>query len=94
MKMGLTDARGRGTNEEKGRLLLILLVGLGAAPVAAQIFDGYDNEKPWPAHKVIGNIYFVGNEGLGIFLITTPEGHILINSGYEWTVPVIRSSVE
>src|SRR3989454_1553665 len=75
-------------------LLLILLAGLGAASVAAQIIDGYDNEKPWPAHKVIGNIYFVGNEGLGTFLITTPEGHILINSDYERTVPMIRSSVE
>ena len=75
-------------------LLLMLLAGLGAAPLAAQVFDGYDNEKPWPAHKVIGNIYFVGNEGLGSFLITTPEGHILINSDYEWTVPMIRSSVD
>jgi metallo-beta-lactamase class B len=31
---------------------------------------------------------------LGSFLITTPEGHILINSDYETTVPVIRASVE
>ncbi|PYS07463.1 MAG: subclass B3 metallo-beta-lactamase, partial [Acidobacteria bacterium] len=50
--------------------------------------------KPFPAHKVIGNIYFVGTEGLGSFLITTQEGHILINSDYEQTVPMIRASVE
>src|ERR1700747_239508 len=43
---------------------------------------------------MIGNIYFVGTEGLGSFLITTPEGHILINSDYERTVPMIRASVE
>lgn len=45
-------------------------------------------------HKVIGNIYYVGTQSLASFLITTPEGHILINSDYERTVPVIRNSVE
>jgi metallo-beta-lactamase class B len=73
-------------------LSLALLIGLGAVPVMAQ--DDYDNDKPFPPHKVIGNVYFVGTEGLGSFLITTPEGHILINSDYERTVPMIRASVE
>jgi metallo-beta-lactamase class B len=57
-------------------------------------FAGIDWNKPFPAHKVVGNMYFVGSEQLGSFLITTPEGHILINSDYEETVPVIRASVE
>jgi metallo-beta-lactamase class B len=57
-------------------------------------FAGIDWNKPFPAHKVIGNMYFVGSEQLGSFLITTPEGHILINSDYEETVPVIRAAVE
>src|SRR5262245_46988041 len=74
--------------------LLVLLAGLCTVQLAAEIVDGYDNDKPFPAHKVIGNIYFVGTEGLGSFLITTPEGHILINSDYEETVPMIRASVE
>jgi metallo-beta-lactamase class B len=50
--------------------------------------------KPFPPHKVIGNIYFVGSTNLGSYLITTPEGHILINSDFEETVPVIRAGVE
>jgi metallo-beta-lactamase class B len=53
-----------------------------------------DWNKPFPAHKIIGNVYFVGSEQLGSFLIATPEGHILINSDYEETVPVIRAAVE
>jgi metallo-beta-lactamase class B len=40
------------------------------------------------------NLYFVGTEALGTFLVTTPEGHILINSDFESTVPAIRASVE
>lgn len=53
-----------------------------------------DWNKPFPPHKVIGNVYFVGTEQLGSFLITTPEGDILINSDFESSVPVIRASVE
>src|ERR1700689_5557688 len=57
-------------------------------------FPGIDWNKPFPAHKIIGNVYFVGSEQLGSFLIKTPQGHILINSDYEETVPVIRAAVE
>ena len=53
-----------------------------------------DWNKPFPPHKVIANVYFVGTDALGSFLITTPEGHILINSDFESTVPIIRASVE
>jgi len=64
--------------------------GGGARGNAAAI----DWNKPFPAHTIIGNVHFVGSEQLGSFLITTPEGHILINSDYEETVPVIRAAVE
>lgn len=50
--------------------------------------------EPFPAHKVVGNVYYVGSKDLATYLITTPEGHILINSGFEKTVPLIRKSVE
>jgi metallo-beta-lactamase class B len=50
--------------------------------------------EPLPPHKVIGNIYYVGSRGLSTYLITTPEGHILINSSFEKNVPMIRESVE
>ena len=49
---------------------------------------------PFPAHRVIGNIYFVGSAGLGAFLITTPSGNILINSDLEASVSQIREGVE
>lgn len=52
-----------------------------------------DRNKPFPAHKVIGNVYFVGTADLGSYLITTPEGDILVNTDYETTVPQIRTSV-
>jgi metallo-beta-lactamase class B len=50
--------------------------------------------KPIPPHKVIGNVYYVGTNFLASFLITTPEGHIVINPSYEQSVPLIQASVE
>lgn len=71
----------------------LLLVALSAARTAAQDPHAAFN-KPFPPFKVMDNIYFVGTEDLGSFLITTPAGHILINSDFETTVPQIRAGVE
>ena len=52
-----------------------------------------DRVTQFTPHKIIGNIYYVGTTTLSSFLITTPQGHILIDSTYERTVPVIAKSV-
>src|SRR3954453_7392663 len=51
-------------------------------------------DEPFPAHRVIGDTYYVGSKMLASYLITTPSGHILINSSFEETVPLIRVAVE
>jgi metallo-beta-lactamase class B len=53
-----------------------------------------DQTTQFPPHKIIGNVYYVGTASLSSFLVTTPQGHILINTTYERNVPVIRKSVE
>jgi metallo-beta-lactamase class B len=50
--------------------------------------------EPFPPHKIAGNLYYVGSRDLASYLITTNEGHILINSSLEESVPLIRASVE
>ena len=52
-----------------------------------------DQTTAFTPHKVIGNIYYVGTRTLSSFLVTTPGGHILINSTYERNVPTIEKSV-
>ena len=52
-----------------------------------------DQTTPFTPHKIIGNIYYVGTRTLSSFLITTPDGHILINSTYERNVDGIEKSV-
>jgi metallo-beta-lactamase class B len=53
-----------------------------------------DQDTPFTPHKIAGNLYYVGTRTLGSFLITTPQGHILINSDYERNVPAVRQSIE
>jgi metallo-beta-lactamase class B len=49
---------------------------------------------PFPPHKVMDNLYYVGTKELASFLFVTPAGNILMNSNYEASVPVIKANVE
>jgi metallo-beta-lactamase class B len=70
----------------------ILALVCSAGFMFAQGNNAFD--EPFAPYKVIGNIYYVGTKGLANFLITTPEGNILINSDFERNVPAIRASIE
>ena len=50
--------------------------------------------RPFPGHRIIGNLYGVGTYDLGVFLITSQEGHILINTGLQDSTALIRRNVE
>ena len=76
-------------------------VRLSGAVAAAVIIAGYlhaqvnpDWTEPFPPFRVAGNLYYVGSKDLASYLITTPQGHILINSDLEASPPLIRASVE
>jgi len=71
----------------------VLAIGLGCAGVSL----GQGNStwtEPFPAHHVVGNVYYVGSKGLASYLVTTPQGHILINSSLESSPPMIQASME
>lgn len=69
-------------------VFLLALTGIaGAQPNA-------DWTTPFPPYRVIGNMYYVGSRDLASFLITTPQGHILINSNLATSPPQIEKSVE
>ena len=71
---------------------LFLSFAFAACHVSAQ--NTADWTTPFPPHRVIANIYYVGSKGLASYLITTPQGHILINSSMDANVPLIRDSIE
>jgi metallo-beta-lactamase class B len=59
------------------RAMLVLL----ALPAAAAAQGNPDWHAQFPAFKIAGNLYYVGTADLAVYLIRTPQGNILINSG-------------
>ncbi len=49
---------------------------------------------PFPGHRVVANLYAVGTEGLGVFLVTSDDGHVLINTGLADSAPLIQENIE
>jgi metallo-beta-lactamase class B len=43
--------------------------------------------------RIAGNLYYVGANDVTSFLITGPEGHVLIDGGYPGTAPMIMASI-
>ena len=74
------------------RLLIFVFVFAFAGSALAQETPDWTN--PFPPYRIIGNIYYVESQGLASYLITTPQGNILINSNLEKSVPMIRESIE
>jgi metallo-beta-lactamase class B len=73
-------------------VLFALLLAVQAQPASAQ--SQSDWLEPFTPFHIAGNLYYVGSKGLASYLVTTPAGHILINSDLEANVPMIRTSIE
>jgi len=87
---------------------LVAALALGSAATAAEtprslpptpdrawvtrLFDSW--RAPVPARRLVGNVHYVGASGVSAFLITTPAGHFLLDTGFDDTVPIIRAGVE
>ena len=70
-----------------------LLIGLGICAFTHGQLPGSWTE-PFPPHPIAGHLYYVGSRDLASYLVTSKDGHILINSSLEESVPLIRSSIE
>jgi metallo-beta-lactamase class B len=44
--------------------------------------------------KVAGNIYFVGDSDVAVFLIAGSDGDVLLDTGYEQMLPQVTASIE
>ncbi len=76
------------------RLISLLMFGCFAlaSPSLAQSDPNWT--RPFPPFRIVGNLYWVGSYDLATYLITTPQGHILINTGVGDTAKQIKASVE
>ncbi len=80
--------------------LMVLAIGAGEPLVAedALTLDATAKQRGWnePAEPmtVVGPIHFVGTKGLTAWLITTSEGHLLLNTGMPPSGPLIEASIK
>lgn len=82
-------------------LAVASLAALLSAPLAAQTpasvaQNGTNNAdwvKPFTPFQIVGNLYWVGGYDLAVYLVTTPQGHILINTGVGDTAKQIAASM-
>jgi metallo-beta-lactamase class B len=77
-----------------------LSILLGLLIVVALIFAGRrlnatkrGGQGPAEPFRIAGNFYYVGATDVSAFLITGPEGHIVIDGGYPSTAPMIMASI-
>jgi metallo-beta-lactamase class B len=73
-----------------------LLAALLAAPVAMAQSSAKERaawNRPVKPFRIIGNVYYVGVEGVAVYLITTPEGAILLDGGFAESAPHVAKSV-
>ena len=73
----------------------ILAIGLLlSASVFAQLSETEQAwNKPVEPFRIARNVYYVGAADLSSYLITTPSGHILLDSGMLETVPQIKANI-
>lgn len=50
--------------------------------------------KPYQPFRIAGNLYYVGTYDLACYLITTPKGNILINTGLPNSVAMITENIK
>jgi metallo-beta-lactamase class B len=52
------------------------------------------SNQPVAPYRIAGNLYYVGASDVTSFLITTPQGHILLDGGFVETAPQIEANVQ
>lgn len=50
-------------------------------------------QEPAEAFRIAGNFYYVGASDIAAFLITSDEGHVVLDGGYPSTAPMIMASI-
>src|SRR5688572_30574069 len=77
--------------------LTLAAITVNAQQSARRVVQPITNKEwitPFPGFKIVGNVYYVGTYDLAAYLITTNEGHILINTGADGSYDLMKPSIE
>lgn len=72
-----------------------VLLGLAALlATGASAADTLPNwSRPTEPFRIVGPVYYVGTAGIAVYLIRTPQGHILLDGGLEENAPLVERSI-
>lgn len=73
---------------------LLLVSGASAQRVKEPDFTKPEWTKAYEPFRIAGNLYYVGTADLGCYLLTTPDGNILINTGLRASRKMIQGNIE
>jgi metallo-beta-lactamase class B len=82
------------------RLSLLTIVVFISISVAAQTAQEPSSaahpewSKPYPPFRIAGALYYVGTYDLACYLVATPKGNILINTGLAASASLIKANIE
>ncbi len=76
-------------------LVLLIVVGAVALVLAGRRMNAtkLGGQEPAEPFRIAGNFYYVGANDVSAFLITGPEGHVVLDGGYPTTAPMIMASI-
>jgi metallo-beta-lactamase class B len=80
-------------SENTGRPGRLDLLTLEQKVANGESFHTHQSEAVEP-FRVLGNIYFVGASNIASYLITTPQGHFLLDTGVQGMTDDIKRNVE
>jgi metallo-beta-lactamase class B len=76
------------------RLWILFFIAVSAMAQNAKDSSPDEWTRPFPPFRIVGNLYYVGTYDLACYLIVTPAGNILINTGLASSAAQIRSNIE
>jgi metallo-beta-lactamase class B len=77
-------------------LVLILAVSIAPALIVGRMWKAkadMKGQQPAEPFRIAGNFYYIGANDVSAFLITGPEGHVVLDAGYPTTAPMIMASI-
>ena len=86
-------------NRSLQAILPVLLLSIASLTATAQKVNepkpwSAEWERPYQPFRIAGNLYYVGTYDLACYLITTPQGNILINTGLASSESQIKNNIE
>ncbi len=79
-------------------ILLVIFTAISFLGGAQTVTEPKDNPSEWSREyapfRIAGNLYYVGTYDLASYLVVTPKGNILVNTGLANSLAIIKKNIQ